>query len=247
MTLTSASDRPRSDRVPSCRSTPHGGCARGRASVGPRWWRIDGQCLVDRASSPAFCARVGCGQRRSDHSGRRRDRRPPPRSLAPAASTTASDILFASPHPPTASDWSQRIRRVVTFRSGRWRTTGGGRARSSPPLRMRPICATGGRGGAEWMGAQALRANAVARYRRRIHVERRRTQSAAHLAASSAAAMISLVLAIWSATGPMGTRPPSDPTGPVRAGAQRKGCRQAVGSGSRWLSGPRPSIRPTSR
>jgi hypothetical protein len=35
-------------------------------------------------------------------------------------------------------------------------------------------------------------------------------------AASSAAAMISLVLCIWSATGPMGTRPPSDPTGPVR-------------------------------
>ena len=35
-------------------------------------------------------------------------------------------------------------------------------------------------------------------------------------AASSAAAMISLVLRIWSATGPMRTRPSADPTGPVR-------------------------------
>src|SRR5580700_9988851 len=42
-------------------------------------------------------------------------------------------------------------------------------------------------------------------------------------AASSAAAMISPVLRIWSATGPMGTRPPSDLAGPVRCwGAAEK-------------------------
>ena len=35
-------------------------------------------------------------------------------------------------------------------------------------------------------------------------------------AASSAAAMIRLVLSMWSATGPTGTRPPSDLTGSVR-------------------------------
>jgi hypothetical protein len=35
-------------------------------------------------------------------------------------------------------------------------------------------------------------------------------------AASSAAAMIRLVLSMWFATGPIGTRPPSDPIGPVR-------------------------------
>ena len=50
-------------------------------------------------------------------------------------------------------------------------------------------------------------------------------------AASSAAAMISLVLRIWSATGPMGTRPPSDPTGPVRCwgAAERMSASSWVG------------------
>src|ERR1700691_485562 len=48
-------------------------------------------------------------------------------------------------------------------------------------------------------------------------------------AASSAAAMISLVLRIWSATGPMGTRPPPDPTGPVRGWGAAE--RMSAGSG----------------
>jgi hypothetical protein len=66
-------------------------------------------------------------------------------------------------------------------------------------------------------------------------------------AASSAAAMISLVIRIWSATGSMGTDHRRIRPDQSAAGAQRKGCRQAVGSGSRSLSGQRPSIRPTSR
>ncbi len=43
--------------------------------------------------------------------------------------------------------------------------------------------------------------------------------------------MISLVLRIWSATGPMGTRPPSDPTGPVRCwgAAERMSASSRVG------------------
>src|SRR5215218_7397465 len=50
-------------------------------------------------------------------------------------------------------------------------------------------------------------------------------------AASSAAAMISLVLRIWSAAGPMRTRPPSDPTGPVPCwgAAERMAASSSVG------------------
>ena len=67
-----------------------------------------------------------------------------------AGSTAAAQITGASPTElladilvrcAPATDWSGRIRRWTRSQSGRWPTIWRGRARSSPPLRMRPTCA----------------------------------------------------------------------------------------------------------
>ena len=53
-------------------------------------------------------------------------------------------------------------------------------------------------------------------------------------AASSAAPMISLVFSIWSATGIFGTRPRSDPTGPVRGWGAA--ARMLASSSAGWVA-----------
>ena len=61
----------------------------------------------------------------------------------------------------------------------------------------------------------------------------------------SAAAMIPLVLSMWSADGPNGTRPPSDPTGPVRCwgAAERMSASSWVGARAGYLGRGRRSGR----
>src|SRR4051794_1182344 len=69
-------------------------------------------------------------------------------------------------------------------------------------------------------------------------------------AASSAAAMILLVLSIWPATGPMGTRPPSGVTGPVRCwgAAARMAASSSVGVALViWAAAVDPADVPTIR
>ena len=69
-------------------------------------------------------------------------------------------------------------------------------------------------------------------------------------AAFSAEAMILLVLSMWSATGPVGTRPRSEPTGPVRCwgAAARMAASSSVGvAPAIWAAAVEPADVPMVR
>jgi hypothetical protein len=148
--------------APPCASRHKAGTRPGRASLGPRRRRIDGQRVADRRHRRPVRRRAGREPSRPDHrdvsqlDGHGPDSRRDPTELFAA-------ILAAAPRDgPVRSD-----RAEDAFRSVRWRTTWRGQARSSPPPRMRLTYV------AEWArrhrhgcGVGRLLADAVARHRR---------------------------------------------------------------------------------
>ena len=139
LTSTTASDRPRSDqdqpRVDATRRVAR----RGRASVGPRWRRIDRQRVADRRHRRPVRCRAGRDHSRPDHRDvSRLDGRGPDRWRDPDRA--------ACRHPcrrPPATDRSGRIRPRTRPEQAGGGPPGEDSARSSPPPRMRPTCAAG--------------------------------------------------------------------------------------------------------
>ena len=136
LTSTTASDRPRSDKD-RCRSTPPGGPAAGERALVLGGGGSAGNAWLIGVIAGLFDA--GLDVTEADLI-----------IGTSAGSTAAAQITSASPTQlladilvrcAPATDWSGRIRRRARFPLGRWPTTCAGRARSSPPLRIRPTCA----------------------------------------------------------------------------------------------------------